>query len=73
MRFGTTKSEMKLPFVSTLTFRYLCHYEDKIRFGTAKPETRFPFASALIFYYLCIICKLNKPCWINRYKPRCFV
>ncbi len=52
MRFGTTKSEMKLPFVSTLTFRYLCHYEDKIRFGVAKPETGFPFVSALTFSYL---------------------
>ena len=51
MRFGTTKSEMKLPFVSTLTFRYLCHYEDKIRFGVAKPETGFPFVSALTFSY----------------------
>ena len=52
MRFGTTKSEMKLPFVSTLTFRYLCHYEDKMLFGVAKPETGFPFVSAFTFSYL---------------------
>ena len=53
MRFGIAKSEIKFPFVSTLTFYYLCKYEDGMRFGIAKSEIKFPFVSTLTFYYLC--------------------
>ena len=53
MRFGIVHSEIKFPFASALTFRYLCEYEDRLRFGIVKSETGFPFASALTFHYLC--------------------
>ena len=53
MRFGIVKSEMNFPFVSALTFRYLCKYENRMRFGIAKSEIKFPFVSALTFRYLC--------------------
>lgn len=57
MRFGIVHSEIKFPFASALTFRYLCEYEDRLRFGIVKSEMRFPFAFALTFLYICL--KLN--------------
>lgn len=53
MRFGITKSEMRFPLVSALSFHYLCQYEDRMRLGIAKSGMRFPFVSALAFHYLC--------------------
>ena len=41
-------------FVSALTFRYLCWYEDGLRFGIVKTEIKFPFVSALTLHYLCL-------------------
>ena len=55
--FGIVKTEVEFPFVSALTFRYLCKYEDRMRFGIAKSGMRFLFVSALAFRYLC---KLKK-------------
>ena len=52
-RFVIAKSEMRFPFVSALTFRYLCRYEEGMRFGIVKSEIKFPFVSALTFRYLC--------------------
>ena len=54
MRFGIVKSEMNFPFVSALTFRYLCKYENRMRFGIVKLEIKFPFVSALTFRYFCL-------------------
>ena len=45
--------ETGILFVSALTFRYLCKYEDRLRFGIVKSEMGFPFVSALTFHYLC--------------------
>ena len=52
--------ELKIPFASALTFRYLCKYEDRMRLGIVKTEITFPFVSALSFRYLCSLNKMNK-------------